>query len=439
MLFINFYLKSSTKNHDGKPRPINMVLRYSKRKLVFSTGEMILPRHWENDPSKRLYQRAKQSLIGYTELNLLLDKMEQTANTLYLRFKNNNNREPETAELMKLLCAEVRGEQVKDKPNMFEFIQQLIDDAEKGKLNSTSGKKLAKGYIRIFKSTLRRLKQFEQHTKTKVDYESIDLTFYNSWVHFLSQELNLSWNTTGRFVKTIKTVMNAALEAKLTTNTEFKNRKFKVLTETTTKIFLTDEEINQIFELNLDDNSKLDRVRDIFIIQCRTGLRYSDVSNLRTENIEGNFLRIKPIKTGQSILIPIHYQVKEIIEKYKGTQNHFPKAISNVKMNKYLKELAQLIPALHERVQVNITKGGKVVSESKAKWELVCTHVGRRSLCTGLYLEGVSASIIRSISGHTTEQQFMKYLKATPLQNANIILKHWEKKRESQDIQLLGA
>jgi integrase len=403
-----------------------MCLRYHKKKVIFSTGILIDPKKFVTDKSKRLYMRASPSLIGYTELNLLLDNMESTANTIYLRFQNEHKRYPNTDEFRKLLAIELRGEKEKEKPTLTDFVKTLIDDAEKNKLNSQSGKVLSKGYIRIFKSTLKKLKQYEVYTNSKVDFENIDLAFYNSWVQFLTQENNLAWNTTGRFIKSLKTIMGAAVDAGFTTNMHFRNKNFKVLTEKTESIFLTNDEINQIFELKLESDKRLERVRDTFVIQCRTGLRFSDVSKLRKENIEGNMLRVKSTKTNKSVIIPIHFQVQKIIDRYKDSYSPFPKVISSVKFNKYLKEVAQKIPSLNERIQVNITKGGRVVSNSVSKWEMVSSHVGRRSFCTGLYLENISSSIIMSLSGHSSEAQFRKYLKADNFQNANIVLKHWE-------------
>lgn len=405
-----------------------MSLRYHKKKVIFSTGILIDPKHFVTDKSKRLYMRASTALIGYSEINLHLDNMESAANTIYLRFQNTNKRYPTPEEFKKLLGIELRGEQEKEKTNLFEFMQSMIVDAEKNKLNTQTGKVLSKGYIRIFKQTLKRLKEFEVYTNSKIDFQNIDLEFYKEWVRFLSQENNLSWNTTGRFVKSIKTVMGAAVDAGLTNNMAYRHKSFKVLMEKTESLALTEEEINQIFNLNLKDNNRLERVKELFIVQCRTAMRYSDASKLSRENIEGQFLKIKQVKTGNTVLLPIHPQVQSIIDKYKDSYNPFPRAISSVKFNKYLKEVAQMIPSLQERIQVNITRGGKVVSQSKAKWELVSSHVGRRSFCTGLYLSGVSSAIIRSLSGHATEQQFLKYLKATPIQNANVVLQHWNEK-----------
>lgn len=433
MLHINFYLKSVKHNN---PRPINMSFRYNKRKLIYATGEMIAPKHFETERGKRFFQRANTGYIGFNELNAHLDHLESTAATIFRQFVNDHHRIPETHELKKLLDLKLRFAQEKEKPSMLRFIQNLINESEKNKINKTTGSNICKGTVRIYRNTLQRLKEFEIYSKIKVEYENVDQIFYEKWVEFLSKELNLSWNTTGRFVKTLKFFMAESVEAGLTNNLAFKSKKFKVLTETVKKIYLTENELNEIYDLDLSKSSKLDNVRDMFIISCRSGLRYSDLSSLTSENIQGNFFNIKSKKTGQEIVLPLHWQVKEILKKHKDCANSLPRSISNVKFNLYLKQLSRLVPSLNVRVLVSITRGGKLTTESKAKWELVTTHSGRRSFCTGLYLEGISSLTIMALSGHRTESQFLKYLKATPLQNANLLQKHWDQKEQTKNLQL---
>lgn len=76
----------------------------------------------------------------------------------------------------------------------------------------------------------------------------------------------------------------------------------------------------------------LDRVRDLFLVGCWTGLRFSDFSRIAPENIKGDFIEIETQKTAEPVVIPIHTTVKQIMKKYKGKYpNSLPPAISNEK------------------------------------------------------------------------------------------------------------
>lgn len=106
-------------------------------------------------------------------------------------------------------------------------------------------------------------------------------------------EKNYSLNSIGTSVKNIKVFMNEAVERGLTRNLEFRNKKFKIIEEETENIYLSEDEIKKIYELDLSDNKRLDRVRDLFIIACYSGLRFSDLIQLRDENFIDNKTKIK--------------------------------------------------------------------------------------------------------------------------------------------------
>ena len=124
--------------------------------------------------------------------------------------------------------------------------------------------------------------------------------------------------------------MSEAVDRNLTSNLQFKNKRFKNVEEVSESIYLTVTEIESIYELDLSNNSRLDKVRDLFIIGCFTGLRFSDLIQLRQENIinDGNLARIRTQKTGEIVVIPLNKHVKQILTKYNGK---IPDSISNQK------------------------------------------------------------------------------------------------------------
>jgi integrase len=169
------------------------------------------------------------------------------------------------------------------------------------------------------------------------------------------------------------------------------------------------------------NDKQLERIRDLFIIACFTGLRFSDFSELKRENIiEGNKIKIRTNKTDELVMIPLHKLVREILSKY---SNEIPKALSNAKMNLNLKHLG-VLAKINDMVEVSITKGGKLVKNSVKKSSLICTHTARRSFATNLYLAGIPSITIMKITGHQTEKSFLRYIRISQEENANKLLDH---------------
>jgi integrase len=401
MFNTNFNLKSVKHSNEV---PINLIARWNNKKLLYSTGEKILAKHFETEKGKKLFQRVKSSYSGFSEFNARLDYIENTTRNAYRQFLNDHKRSPEPQELKKVLDVRLRNVQDSRKQSLFEFIDCFIDEAESNQINRATGIKKSK------------------------DTKRIDLDFYDKYVDFLSIELQLSNNTVGRFIKTLKVFMNEATDRGVNTNLAFKNRRFKVLVESVYRIYLDEKVLEEMYNLDLSKLKRLERVRDLFIVGCWTGLRFSDLVNISQENVAKDKIFIKTQKTGGVVVLPLHRMVRSVMERYGDYPNSLPPGLSNVKMNKYLKEIAAMMPSLNEKVQTSITRGGRLITDTKAKWECVTVHTARRSFATNLYLDGVNSVTIMKLTGHKSERVFLSYLKASAEENANIVQKHWEKK-----------
>lgn len=420
---------------------IFIVIRWEKRKLMYSTRETIDSKFWETDKEKRNFQRAKETkqFPEYPEFNAGLDWIESTVKNVFRQFLNDNNRQPNVEEMKELLDIRLRKIQQKEKKDLFGFIEQFISEA-KNRFNSETGKSLAKGTIGIYQTTLNTLKDYSTKKRKRIDFDTIDLNFYQEYTEYLSKEKDFANNTLGKHIKTIKTFMNDASERGFHTNLSFKSKKFKIITEQTDAIYLNAQELDELYRLDLTNNTRLERVRDLFLVGCWTGLRFSDFSNIEERHIRGEFIEILTKKTAESVVIPIHKTVKLIMEKYKDKYpNSLPPSISNVKTNRYLKEVGKMLECLQVNVRTSITKGGVLLTSNNKKYELLVTHSARRSFATNLYKSGLSSITIMKITGHRTERAFMKYIKVTPNENAKLLQQHWLKleNKEQQIAELI--
>lgn len=406
---------------------IFLVIRWDNRKLTYSTRETIDPKFWETDKEKRNFQRAKETkqFPEYPEFNARLSWIESTVKNAFRKFLNDNdNRPPQVEELKTLLDLCLRKFQNNQKKDLFGFIEKLIADA-KNSFNTKTGKQLARGTIVIYQNVLNILKEYANKKRKRIDFDVIDLNFYHEYTEYLSKEMQYANNTIGRHVKTLKSWLNDAAERGLHKNFAFKSKKFKVITELTDSIYLNDKELAELFKLNLSGNTKLERVRDLFLVGCFTGLRFSDFSSIEERNIKGDFIEILTKKTAEVVLIPIHRTVRLVMEKYKDRYpNSLPPSISNVKTNNYLKEIGKMLECLHVSVETKVTKGGVVRTSINKKYELLVTHTARRSFATNLYKSGFPSIAIMKITGHRTEKAFLRYIKITPNENASMLKQH---------------
>ena len=419
---VNFNLR---KPKSTTPTPINVVIRYNGDQFTYPTSEKILPANWQNDKAKKNYGRAKQlSLIeNFSELNARLDNISTQVKEIFRRYKNDNQNSVLTKDIFRqqLDIAFKRVEQ--NSTDFLKFITNFIQNAH-SRTNNKTGKKISSATIKKYQTTYNHLKKYSDKKRITLHFDSITLSFYDDYKAFLAEEYNHAVNSIGKDITVIKTFLNESFERGLHTNLAYKSNKFISTTEVADTIFLNESELKDLYSLDLQGNSTYERVRDLFIIACYTGLRYSDYSILSKAHIANDLIKIKTYKTGETVMIPLHPMVKKIAEKYNYV---FPKTITNQKTNKYLKEIGKMVPSLKTQQNKSITKGGIFQTSFHAKYELITTHTGRRSFATNLYLSGFPTLNIMKLTGHRTESSFMAYIKITNDSNAKALAAHWAK------------
>ncbi|MBJ6369516.1 site-specific integrase [Snuella sedimenti] len=387
---------------------IYLVYNYQYKRFKYSTGETINPKFW-NKTAQRV--KTTKQFPEYPEFNSRLDKIENGINNAFRKLLNDGT-QPNNTILKQALEDELDDNIVKsNRVTFFEFIDSYIEES---KLNKTAGT------IKVYKTTFKYLKEYAKKYKP-INFETVTLEFYNQYLGFLKHEHNLSNNTVGKHIKTIKSFMNEATERGLNTNLEFKNKRFKTIREEADTVYLNIEELKQIEKIDLKASPRLEKVRDLFLIGCYTGLRFSDFTQISPENIiDDKVIEVRTQKTGQRVAIPLHKTVRTILKKY---NNKLPKSYSNQKMNEYLKDVISLA-GIKELIETTITKGGKIEKNILPKYKLVSTHTARRSFATNLYLAEVPTIAIMKITGHKTERSFLQYIRVSQKENADKLLTH---------------
>jgi integrase len=198
--------------------------------------------------------------------------------------------------------------------------------------------------------------------------------------------------------------------------------KWKRMSNDTEIISLTQDELMIFRDADLSNKFRLDKVRDLFVLGCYTGGRFSDYSRLTKADVFGSSLRIRPIKTGDKVVtIPLHPEAIKILEKY---DYELPK-ISNQKFNDYLKELSKLL-GINKQIIKSSYVGKDRTDTLYEKHELITSHVARKTFVTISLEKGIPAEIVMKVSGHKSYSSFKKYINISDKVTENKVLEGWK-------------
>lgn len=402
-------------------------ISYFNQQLKYYPSEKIHPKDWN-----KIKKQARQTLHGYSDFNDRLKDIEKCAKQCLKEYQNQNEGKVPNPEILKILLDNRLKDIEVKQYTLLSYFQKFIDDS---KIGLRGEKKITAGTIKNYTGTLNVLKEYSTKKRKKVNFENINLDFYADFTKYLQQDKKMATNTIGKHFKTLKTVLNEATEDpnQVNTNTAYKSRRFKAVTEAVKDIYLNENELILLANIDLSKEPSLDRVRDLFLVGCYTGLRFSDFSVLRPEQIKDGYITTTQIKTGDEVVIPIHSKVEQILEKYNGL---LPRAISNQKMNDYLKDITKEMPELQTLIPVTATKAGQTITTNYPKWKMVSTHTARRSFATNEFEAGTPTIIIMAITGHKTESAFLKYIKTKPKDKATILKELWADRQNSKLIKL---
>lgn len=291
--------------------------------------------------------------------------------------------------------------------------------------------------VRKYYTAMHKLQEYEKITRKKFTFEDIGIDFYNNFQAWF-YTLGYADNYFGVIIKIVKQMhREARFVDKLHTNEDIQHKDFIVVKKDSDNIYLSEEELLQIHELDISTEliiknfpdlnaqrvkqkiTSLILARDRFLIGAYTGLRVSDFGRLSEANIDNKYIRIKTVKTGSDTVVPIHPIIREII----ASDFDASVTISDQKINNRVKELAML-SGICEDITVTKHVGGKMVEVVEPKYKLVSSHTARRSFATNAYKAGVPTLAIMKITGHTKESTFLKYIKVSAEENAEMLSRH---------------
>jgi len=388
--------------------PIRMRVNFASKRIEFTTGYRIDATKWDADKqrvkngcSNKLKQSASEinaSLLEYyTEIQAIFKKFEveeamptpEQIKEAFNALHKPASEEPKTKEKV-LPC------------DFFQVFDDFVEDC--GRQNDWTDSTYEK-----FAAVKNHLTNF----RDGLTFEFFDERGLNDYVGYLRDVKEMRNTTIGKQLSFLKWFLRWAFKKGVHQNNAYDSYKPKLKSTQKKIIFLTWDELNRLREFKIPSNKQaLERVRDVFLFQCFTGLRYSDVFNLRRSDIKGDHIEVTTVKTSDSLIIELNNHSKAILDKYKDVAFENDKVlpvITNQKMNDYLKELAEMA-GIDEPVRQTYYKGNERIDEVTPKYALLGTHAGRRTfICNALAL-GIPPQVVMKWTGHSDYKAMKPYI-----------------------------
>ena len=388
--------------------PIRMRVNFASKRIEFTTGYRIDAAKWDADKQRVKNGCSNKLKQSASEINASLLEYYTEIQSIFKRFEVEDVM-PTPEQIKEAFNALHKPVSEEPKPkkealpcDFFQVFDDFVEDC--GRQNNWTDSTFEK-----FAAVKNHLTNFREG----LTFEFFDERGLNDYVGYLRDVKEMRNTTIGKQLSFLKWFLRWAFKKGVHQNNAYDSYKPKLKSTQKKIIFLTWDELNRLREFKIPSNKQaLERVRDVFLFQCFTGLRYSDVFNLRRSDIKGDHIEVTTIKTSDSLIIELNNHSKAILDKYKDVAFEDDKVlpvITNQKMNDYLKELAEMA-GIDEPIRQTYYKGNERIDEVTPKYALLGTHAGRRTfICNALAL-GIPPQVVMKWTGHSDYKAMKPYI-----------------------------
>jgi site-specific recombinase XerD len=396
---ILFYVKKDKQKSDGT-FPVMCRVTIDGQPTRFNTKISVNPNIWDAKAGVAIGKSNEA-----VEVNLLLNEIKASLHNVYHDLLTKGN--SVNAERVKNIFL---GIDVKHQ-TVLELFQRHNEDVAK-----LVGISKSKETLQKYEVARTRMADFikEYYNVSDISLKEVNHMFLHNFEIYLMTSCNCKENTTAKFLQRFRTIIIMAKNNGWIHIDPFAN--FKIKFKKTDRGYLTQQEIDVIMHKEFS-SERLERVRDIFIFSCFTGLAYIDVKNLRRSNIrtsfdDGLWVMGKREKTGVNYNVPLLDVPKQIIEKYsdKLPDGKVLPVMSNQKMNEYLKEIGAICG-----IDKDLTY-----------------HLARHTFATLTLTKGVSIESVSKMLGHTNIKTTQIYARITDVKVSNDMASFAEKLEEKK-------
>ena len=388
--------------------PIRMRVNFASKRIEFTTGYRIDATKWDADKQRVKNGCSNKLKQSASEINASLLEYYTEIQSIFKRFEVEDVM-PTPEQIKEAFNALHKPVSEEPKPkkealpcDFFQVFDDFVEDC--GRQSNWTDSTFEK-----FAAVKNHLTNFREG----LTFEFFDERGLNDYVGYLRDVKEMRNSTIGKQLSFLKWFLRWAFKKGVHQNNAYDSYKPKLKSTQKKIIFLTWDELNRLREFKIPSNKQaLERVRDVFLFQCFTGLRYSDVFNLRRSDIKGDHIEVTTVKTSDSLIIELNNHSKAILDKYKDVAFENDKVlpvITNQKMNDYLKELAEMA-GIDEPVRQTYYKGNERIDDVTPKYALLGTHAGRRTfICNALAL-GIPPQVVMKWTGHSDYKAMKPYI-----------------------------
>ena len=388
--------------------PIRMRVNFASKRIEFTTGYRIDSAKWDADKQRVKNGCSNKLKQLASEINASLLEYYTEIQSIFKRFEVEDVL-PTPEQIKEAFNALHKPVSEEPKPkketlpcDFFQVFDDFVEDC--GRQNNWTDSTFEK-----FAAVKNHLTNFREG----LTFEFFDERGLNDYVGYLRDVKEMRNTTIGKQLSFLKWFLRWAFKKGVHQNNAYDSYKPKLKSTQKKIIFLTWDELNRLREFKIPSNKQaLERVRDVFLFQCFTGLRYSDVFNLRRSDIKGDHIEVTTVKTSDSLIIELNNHSKAILDKYKDVAFEDDKVlpvITNQKMNDYLKDLAEMA-RIDEPVRQTYYRGNERIDEVTPKYALLGTHAGRRTfICNALAL-GIPPQVVMKWTGHSDYKAMKPYI-----------------------------
>lgn len=413
------YIKRNIKFllHKRKPGDtLNLGIRMrvtlsGERPIDFPIGHTIDLIHWDTEAERAIDGAINKSNQTSADINRTIDEYKSVINEVFARYELLEKRKPTLGEIKDLFNDMIGRKttitQNLNAPNadffrVFDLFTQTV-----GEQNQWTEATYEK-----FSSLRTHFKAFDPH----LSFVTLNDAKMQEYITYLGEK-GFRNTTIAKHLAFVRWFLRWAANKGYyqgTVHDTFKPKLKGIDGNSKEIIYLSQDEIKQLQEYKFKPNEEaLERVRDVFLFCCFTGLRYSDVAKLKRSDVKKGFIKVVTQKTVDGLIIELNKHSKAILDKYKGVKFQNDKAlpvISNEKMNEHLKRLGQIC-GLEEPTRVVYFKGNVRHEEVYPKWALLTTHCGRRTFVVSALQLGIPVEVIMRWTGHSSFEAMKPYAK----------------------------
>ncbi len=386
---ISFFL---ARPNDPNPSVVQAYMRVGGGQLKIGTGIRVRPKQWNKKA-----QRVKGSATGAAPINDRLERITVDLTTIVLEMQTEGI-EPTPERVRSRFDALTTKDAARAGEKSFlDYFDDWYHETDGKVAQSTRG---------VYRSTLRHLTAYSEARGHTLTFEGMDRTFVNAFTRYLSTVAQLQDVTIEKYRKTWKTFMRWAVDRGLTTNDYFASvPKLKPAEKTPNR--LLHDELDRLSRVDVSDEPTLENARDLFVLQCWTGLRYSDLCRLVDDPSayrRGDVVHISTQKTGRAVGIPLLPEALRILD---GANP--PHSITNQRMNEYLKDAARRA-GLDRPIRQTEERGKKRSETTDFLHDVIRTHDAKRTFISLALERGISRETVRAITGNT-DRTLNRYIK----------------------------